>query len=146
MTADGITPLGDLPGYDSTVAQAINNRGEVLVNASGPTGLRSFLFRAGQFVELSLPGDLQSVANGINNLGQVVGYSDYANGPRRAFLHTDGVTQEIRDLLHSARGRTLLIAHAINDRGQIVGQNDDAENHAYLLTPRKTAKSKPDLP
>jgi len=79
----------------------------------------------------ALPGEYQTqiCALGINNSGQVVGYS---NG--RPFLYNGGVMTNLNDLIDQASGWTLNEANAINDSGQIVGIGMDM-NRALLLTP-----------
>ena len=74
----------------------------------------------------------RSIAQDINNHGQIVGYSEsslYA-GDWRAFLWEDGVTTELGML----DGTVWCGASAINDLGQIVGNcaTISGEPHAFL--------------
>ncbi len=66
----------------------------------------------------TLPGDVASIAMGINTSGDVVGWSVRPNGATRAFLYTDeaGMTA-----LPAPAGRPLTWASAINDTGTVVG-------------------------
>lgn len=58
-----------------------------------------------------------SHATAINNLGQVVGYSDDANLERQAFLWYDGVMQDLSATSDFDQ------ATAINDRGVVIGKS-----------------------
>jgi probable HAF family extracellular repeat protein len=73
-------------------------------------------------------------AYGVNNSGEVVGYSDL-EGEGRAFLHKDGQMTDLNDPIPSDSGWTLGSAFAINDEGQIVayGWNTDGRHNAVLL-------------
>ena len=64
-----------------------------------------------------LSGGTESVALGINNKGQVVGYSDTANGNNHAFLYSGGVLTDLGVL----SGGVWSQAYSINDNGVIVG-------------------------
>ena len=86
-----------------------------------------------------------SAGLGINNLGQVVGFSgtnhDFytadGNG-LRAFLYSDNILYDLNDLIApgSNPSFTLTAASAINNNGQIVGRGAvNGELHAFLLTP-----------
>jgi probable HAF family extracellular repeat protein len=81
-----------------------------------------------------LPGGLDSRAYGVNDLGQVVGYSSSAEDTR-AFLYRDGVMHDLNSLLVQGlpAGAVLAQAFGINDRGQIIATSN--RGRAYLLTP-----------
>ena len=66
----------------------------------------------------TLPGDVSSVAMGINEAGDVVGWSVRPNGDTRAFLYTDetGMTA-----LPAPAGRPLTWARAVSDTRTVVG-------------------------
>jgi len=70
-------------------------------------------------------------AFGINDSGQVVGYSRTATGESHAFLWTDGVMKDLGTL-----GGTNSVAFGINDSGQVVGYSITAtgETHPFLWT------------
>jgi len=59
------------------------------------------------------------MARGINNLGQVVGYADTADGLQHAFLYSAG---QMTDLGVIGDRWCSSIAYGINDNGQIVGE------------------------
>ena len=79
----------------------------------------------------TLPGGAYSEALGINNRGQVVGYSSTASGPLHAFLWEKGTMTDLGVLLGGS------IAYGINNSGQIVGYGytSDGAAHAFLFTP-----------
>ncbi|MHC5082991.1 MAG: hypothetical protein ACYTET_03515 [Planctomycetota bacterium] len=86
-----------------------------------------------------------STARAINDLGQVVGYSAYAEldlddlegRHHYAYLWENGTMIELESLLPENSGWEGLVgAYGINNNGQIVGTGIiDGENHAFLLTP-----------
>jgi len=77
----------------------------------------------------TLPGGTFSIAYGINNHGQVVGYSDTASGEGHAFLWQKG---EMTDL-GTLPGGTFSIAYGINDGGQAVGASDAASSEVHAV-------------
>ncbi|MBD0387562.1 MAG: DUF3466 family protein [Nostoc sp. C3-bin3] len=144
------TNLGTLPGDGYSVANDINDSGQVVGN-SGLTGVddgRAFIYSSStgfQNLGRLRPTDSFSVGVGINNLGQAVGFSgtntDFFapddNG-LRAFLYSDNTLYDLNDLIApgSDAGFTLTAASAINNNGQIVGRGGvNGELRAFLLTP-----------
>jgi probable HAF family extracellular repeat protein len=81
-----------------------------------------------------------SIGNGINNAGQVVGYAYTSGGEEHAFLYSNGQMYDLNDLIDPALALTLSEANAINDQSQIVANHrtDFGESSAYLLTPITT--------
>lgn len=80
-----------------------------------------------------LPGDSSSVATGINQRGDVVGWSAGADGATRAFIYTDSGMAVLPGLV----GRPRTIARDVNDLGQIVGTANAGGvdlGHAVLWT------------
>jgi probable HAF family extracellular repeat protein len=82
----------------------------------------------------TLPGGAGSEATGINNSGQVVGWS-YVNAAndRHAFLYTQSTG--MTDL--GTLGGNNSIAFGINDSGEVVGESDtdgDDNTRAFLYT------------
>lgn len=133
---NGPRPLTTLAG--SVSGYAINDAGEVAgaMMVSSNVSHAAFWDAAGQVHDLGvLPGDTQSAAYGINNLGEVVGVSFAA----------EGSGGDIRSLGHpfiwtAAAGiRALPVPDAfprgtardINDRGEIAGRVNDAANPSY---------------
>jgi probable HAF family extracellular repeat protein len=84
--------------------------------------------------DLGTLGGVSSVANGINNAGQVVGESEVAEGYSHAFITgPDGMG--MRDLGTLAGFSS--VANGINDAGQVVGRSFMAgvEGHAFITGP-----------
>ncbi|MGD9160007.1 MAG: hypothetical protein PVG39_16450 [Desulfobacteraceae bacterium] len=108
--------LNGLPGADSTVAVAINESGHI----AGTSGSEAFLWVSGVMYPCGDLGGGQSVATGLNNNDQVVGYSYNEDGELRAFLWelVDG-EGKMTDL--GTLGGDSSWALGINDNGLIIG-------------------------
>ncbi len=113
----------------SNNSASLGGKSQILaVNALGQTvgysylknskELHAFLSDSGQVIDLGTLGGSNSVANDVNNIGQVVGQATNVYDEPRAFLWTreSGMTQ-----LKSPYGSTTCAALKINDAGQIVG-------------------------
>jgi len=85
----------------------------------------------------TLPGIPGSLANGSNNKGQVVGFSDDLNRNTVALLWQEGAMTDLNTLIPSNSHLFMLEALSINDRGQIAGfgKPTDGEHRGFLLTP-----------
>lgn len=123
-----VTDLGTLGGYSSSVAVGINNKGQIVgtvIGADGCSGnglaCQAFLYSGGGMIGLGTLGGNSgsaSVATGINDKGQVVGYSNaIPGGPADAFLYNDGVMTGLGTLA----GYDTSYATGINNKGQVVG-------------------------
>ena len=130
-----MTSLG--PGF----AMAINDAGAAVGFSllDGPAGPESAsLFINGEVVQLGNLGGMESVAEGINDLGDIVGYSDTPTGTD-GFIYSDGVMQDLNSLIDPSSGWTIIDAEGINDAGQIVSTGYyggvDGEFNTLLLTP-----------
>jgi probable HAF family extracellular repeat protein len=81
----------------------------------------------------TLSGGTVSYASGINNLGQVVGFSWTSSGSngQHAFLYSGGTMQDLGTL-----GGNRSWAWGINDGGQVVGEADTSsgDQHAFLYS------------
>jgi probable HAF family extracellular repeat protein len=127
----GVLPV---PGFNSSVASAINNAGQVVgqsscrsVVCSGPIGLATE-WSSGKIIDLGglsppSPTDFlqSSVANSINDVGQVVGASTIGvlnvGFTEIATEWSDGKVINLGGLAGSNESQ----AYGINDRGQAVG-------------------------
>ena len=128
-----IIDLGTLPGDTTSMAEGINNLGQV-VGDSSDDGVddSAFLYNDGVMTNLgTLPGDTDSYAYGINDSGEIVGALTGSGSD--AFLYSDGVMTSLGTL-----GGDSSWAFAINDAGQVVGQSTtepgDLDFHAFLYS------------
>jgi probable HAF family extracellular repeat protein len=138
--------LGIPAGYSTAVARGINDRGQVVGNASTVTfGFAPFIWYKGQITQLPLlPGGVNGLAYRINDRGQIVGYVDFGSSPPPG-------TGEYHSVLWTPQGQNYLVldlgglegyfvslAYHINNGGQVVGYSDSASAagniHGYLWT------------
>src|SRR4029450_5669696 len=82
----------------------------------------AFLWQNGVLRDLGTLGGSTSVANAVNNYGQVAGWSYTARGQQHAFLWDP--VNGMRDL--GALGGTGSAAYGINDAGQVAGTAQNA--------------------
>jgi probable HAF family extracellular repeat protein len=104
----------------------------------GDQAFHAFLWKDGEMHDLhTLPGDVASVALGINDMGDVVGVSLDANFNIRPFLWHDGKMTDLSTVVPSGSTLIPFIAEYINLRGEIVGEAIDTSFtlHAFKLTP-----------
>jgi uncharacterized protein (TIGR03437 family) len=155
-----------LSPYQQGIATSVNDSGvaagvafdlnfSLLTDTSAVA--RAVLFNNGSVTSLGvLPGDVSSLATGINNSGSVVGFS--SNKPPdftlhlaalvyppainyHAFLYTGGKLYNLNDQLVNGAGWQLSYATQINNAGQIVGtglytgSDGVTVQRAFLLTP-----------
>jgi chitinase len=122
-----IRDLGTFGGLSASVS-AINDRGQMVVNASGFQDGLSRAFIVDGFRVTALPPG--AYGNGINSTGDVVG-AFTANGTTLAFVYRSGALQ-----LLGGQGVQRSAATAINDSGQIVGWaapiNGHTQNRAVI--------------
>jgi probable HAF family extracellular repeat protein len=157
--AGSMNNLGTLNGGNYSYATGINDKGQVVgystvgqstANSSTFNGLlgntiNAFIWNSstGMTSLGSLSAQDNSYATGINERGQVVGYSyglDNGNYRYRAFMWNNGAMTDLNSLIDPALGWTLKVANAVNDNGLIVGygQNAAGQSRAFLLTPQAT--------
>lgn len=131
--------LSTLGGLESN-ATCINNVGQI-AGFSNPVSntYHAFLWSNGSMQDLgALPSSNSSysLALGINNLAQVVGYSDPSGkGSYLATLWRSGAVIDLNSFVLGT-GWLLQKATGINDKGQIVGYGTiNDQGRAYILTP-----------
>lgn len=124
VDADGPKPLTILPGGGQIVfANAVSDTG-VIVGTDGVPA-RALVWTSGTAQPIVLSGQFSAAANGVNDLGQVVGRRD-----GHAFLWT--AEAGFVDL--GTLGGSTSEANGVNDQGQVVGVADTAAgaSHAFL--------------
>lgn len=115
------------PGQGSGVGTLINNYGLICGMQSRPP--QGFCYYRGVITELQpLPGHMYTVPSGLNDLGQVVGVSYAAEGPRRAVIFVNGAARELAVASRSESG-----AGDINNLGQIVGALSDVPGESLAF-------------
>jgi probable HAF family extracellular repeat protein len=128
-----MTDLGTLSGGNHSYAYDINNSAQVVGASWIDTGgtYHAFRYSGSTMSDLGTLGGIASVANGINNGGQVVGWSYTASGTRRAFRYSGTTMSDLGTL-----GGDGSEARDINDNGQIVGDSYPASGsyHAFLYS------------
>ena len=105
-----------VPGGYATAALGINNRGCVVGQWDDSVGGHAFRFCNGIYSTFDGPNAMNTGANGINDLGQVVGWYEGADQFSHGFLRT---AAEFTTLDYPGAQNTL--AYGINSSGQIVG-------------------------
>ena len=142
------TDLGSLGGVAWNTATAINNQGTVVgfsnlpPSPAFPPGARhyqAFIWTRGTGMQSlgTLPGDIRSVANDINEQNQVVGTSRGGPNGTRAFLWQNGVMTDLNTLTLSG-SPFLLSGNNINARGEVGGEAFDpstGDAPAYVAFP-----------
>lgn len=142
-SVNGMTDLGTISGYDISRAADINNSGVVVgqyynMSMETPTEYNAFIWdNIDGMQALGTLGGNASVANAINDAGQVVGSSSISQFQNAAFIWDDiNGMQNLNNLITSGLGWSLAGAWDINSSGQIVGYGDhNGKTSAFLLTP-----------
>ncbi len=141
-----LTQVSKITIYDGVQNQVWSiNDNDIMVgsaNTATDSNKRAFSYNLNTQEIVSL-GSLNtnfpfSEAFKINNLGQIVGVSQYQNSPiiYHAFLYENGTMKDLSKLIGCDTGWVLSEARSINDSGIIVGTGlINGEKHAYMLTP-----------
>jgi len=154
LYSDGVmTDLGTLGGTNSEVrplATVINDAGQIagFSQLPGNVAQHAFLYSGGLMTDVGTLGGTISQSTGINNNGQVTGYSRITptSTATHAFLYSGGVLADLNNLIPANTGWTLQQANAINDHRQITGFGlIGGQIHAFLLTPVNMAVVQPPI-
>ncbi|MEA2525649.1 MAG: hypothetical protein QOF01_5137 [Thermomicrobiales bacterium] len=124
------TDLGEIKGYPSTVAFALNAKGVVVGQGYDPSTYlgRATIYRGGKLRALIKGEKGVSAAQDINAAGQIVGYVQASNDLTRATLWVSDEATNLGDL----GGGSLAVA--INDAGVVVGwSSSTADNHLHPI-------------
>jgi len=126
------SPMIDLGALGlNSCAYAINDSGQVVGKAETASGAyHAFLYSNGTTTDLGTQVGSSSFAHGINNSGELVGYTNLW-GPYHAFLYSDGTMTDLGTL-----GGSSSHANGINNNGQVVGYATitDGLAHAFLYS------------
>jgi probable HAF family extracellular repeat protein len=141
------TDLGTLgPRGDSSAGYGINNTGQVtgvsvdypILSKSLPAYIfrssAAFIYSGGKMTYLGWLGGYNSVGYGINDRGQVTGWSDttYSGGTYHAFLYSGGTMTDLGTL-----GGTNSAGYGINNTAQVTGTSftkGEGGPHAFLYS------------
>ena len=153
------TRIGDFGGHTWNTPTAINNDGAVVgfslpTDKEGTRFYRAFVWTkdAGTKMLDQIEGDVRSGALGINDDGQIVGFSRTAGAVLRAVIW-ESANATIKNLNDLAPGSPyLLIAGDVNNSGRIAGYTGDG--FGFLATPSdpinqagaSSARSRPQAP
>lgn len=134
ILSGGVFTQFDFGGPVSTDLYGINDAGNFVgVYGSTVQPNQAFVNIAGTTTVITIPGQYDAGANGINNLNQVAG--DYTTNSGLVF---HGFFRDSNGALTfpiDFPGATLTVAIGVNDRGWIVGRYDFADNidHGFFL-------------
>jgi hypothetical protein len=122
-----------------SIANGINDAGDLVGYHFAPTGVRAFRYRDGAGVQdiAPLAGGTMSLGFAINAAGDVVGQSIGAGGASSAFRASVGLPA----VQLPGLGGTFAIGCGINDAGQVAGQATTALGaaHAVRIDPGQPA-------
>ena len=138
-----VMDMGNLGGTRGNIPIDINIWGQVTgsSNLPGDETAHAFVWdkRTGMQDLGTLPGDVFSSGDGINDFGQIVGGSCDADGNCRAFFWQKGVMTDLNTLIRPDSTLYLIEASGtINNLGEIAGYALDMasdEIHPFLLVP-----------
>jgi probable HAF family extracellular repeat protein len=138
-----VTMLDAVPGGVTSVASAINNRGEVAGSGKlpAPDGdelvTRAYLWTGGAVIDLgALPAYDRCAGLDINDHGAVVGDCNDDDKLNTAFLWQKGSMWQLDALIDAESALLIRRVGAINNRGQITGWGTiPGATVAFLLTP-----------
>ena len=113
-----ITKITQLGTYEPARVTDINNRGDIV----GEDGYDGILLRDGVVTDLRVPGSTRTLANAINDKGDIVGTYTDAEVQLHGFLYSQG-----KYTLLDIPGAGYTDVTGINNRGQIVAFASDGD-------------------
>lgn len=135
--------MGTLGG-DFSEAVAINASGDAVGDSQLGNGLtHATLWSNGQIIDLgTLPGGATSYATGINDAGQITGWSDTLQPgtsfprPDHAFIYENGQMTDLGNISATGQFANFSVGSAINAAGEVTGWSvtDSFETHAFLYS------------
>ena len=133
------TDLGVLGTGQLSLGFGINNLGTVVgystLTADDFGTIHAFANINGIMHDLGTLGGTSSGALGVNDSGDVVGFSNTGAGGNHAFLYRNGLMIDLNSLIDPGSGWTLDSANGINAAGQITGYGEiNGQVHAFVLT------------
>lgn len=128
---NGAVTLLQVPGAANTDAFGINDAGEIV----GGSDVGAFIYENGNYTILTAPmaATGTTVAEDVNDQGDIIGNYTDAAGIRHGFVYRDGTYITL-----DGPGAVSTTLSDINSRGEIVGNytSADGTNHAFLAMPR----------
>lgn len=122
-------------GGGNTVAVGINQSGQVVGSSEYPRGsdgkrrMHAFVWKDGVMTDIgTLPGDAESEATAVNDLGHVIGRSNAPDGTAESFVRINGALKPLPRC-----GGNRVITESINNKGQIVGSYYNKRYEAALI-------------
>lgn len=135
--------LSDLSGRTDSGTYAINASGAV-AGVNVVNGAYQAMLYTGAWQDLGTLGGVESLAAGINDAGQLVGYSQTSGATTNGFVWTPGATDGVAGNpqmkgLGTLLGGTVSEAYAINIGGQITGYSEvpahpASQQHAFVYS------------
>jgi probable HAF family extracellular repeat protein len=147
---------------ESTYATDINDKGQVVgygpLTSDRGSPLEAMLWKdpqtetiaeglkgLGGTGNLDYRGKIASLANSLNDAGEVVGLSYKSSGEQRAVFWKDAAFADLNELISTDSGWSLTEAIKINNQGQIVGKGYlDGKEQGFLLTLNPDAEPIPE--
>jgi probable HAF family extracellular repeat protein len=122
FTYDGTTFTAIKVGANTrTFIWGIDNAGDLVGGAGSANLTRGFARLGGKLKAINFPGPyVYAYATGINNLGQIVGWTTEGS-PEDSYLYINGTFTKI-----DVPGSTQTTAFSLNDNGLVVGSYENA--------------------
>src|SRR5437762_3396165 len=129
LTFFSVTDPFAKPGHNTT-ANGINATGQIVGSYTDSLNkTHGFLYTAGTYVTLDIPGATFTAATAINSSGQIVGIFVDSNSKVHSFLFSNGSFTTIDNPNPAVSGAE---ARGIDSSGNIVGTFSDPGEHAFV--------------